>query len=394
MSNPTHTPTANPGDVIRPGATVRRLEHGSAQWTVERDRHSGVIFEERDGEETRWTAWSPFARTWRGITAQTTDAEEAVDTILATLPALASTLAESVGASTGDVLEEAAALDAVWKGQGRGGVFLPTVLEGDAELTGPAVLEVLESLAARTTETSAQEPAAESDEETALREEAAALFVVLSHDGQAHSFQAVHARGGARPIAWTYRTGYGHGVRFGWVLAGGRLRTEHPKDVYRWQAEEDAASTVLTLTARGEGRATVVDALARTPLAELREALDRLRSRDARTPGTRPQHVVDANVGAALEVLAGAHLAEVPRDFNQRADVGADDHDPSVTGLVVEPAGIGGVTAYWVESGLYRTPGGGEFTAQLRDIRRKFEEAGWDVVPGTRRVVTAYRPTA
>ncbi|MBP5930452.1 hypothetical protein F3K39_20615 [Streptomyces sp. LBUM 1479] len=98
-----------------------------------------------------------------------------------------------------------------------------------------------------------EEPTApgEGPEERALREEIAAHFVVLSHDGRAHGFQPVQPRDAARPVAWTYRTGYGHDVRHGWVLAGGRLRTEHAAAVYRWQAEEDAAATVLTLTARG-----------------------------------------------------------------------------------------------------------------------------------------------
>lgn len=164
MSNPT-TPAApaTPGEVIRPGVTIRRVELGSAQWTVERDRHSGAIFEEQGTDRGRWAAWSPFAHTWRGIAAQTDDTEEAVDAILATLPALASTVATTAGVTTGDVLEQAAALAATWKGQGRGGVFLPTVLEGDAELTGPAVLALLEALVTP----AAEAPVQESTEEAA-----------------------------------------------------------------------------------------------------------------------------------------------------------------------------------------------------------------------------------
>ncbi|MFF8994038.1 hypothetical protein ACF09H_29740 [Streptomyces sp. NPDC014983] len=237
-------------------------------------------------------------------------------------------------------------------------------------------------------------PPGEDQEEAALRAEVAAHFVVLSHDSQAHSFQPVHPRDASRPLAWTYRTGYGHDLRFGWVLAGGRLRTEHAAAAYRWQAEEDAVSTFLTLTARGEGDTSVVDALAHASLDELREALDRLRDRAARTRGTQPCHVLDENVQAALKVLAACHFAEVPNGFNPNAQEGADGHDPSVTGLVVEPDAIGHVRAYWVERGRYVTPNGAPFTAQLRDIRRKFTEAGWETVPGTRRTVVAYRPTA
>ncbi|MET9819587.1 hypothetical protein [Streptomyces sp. NPDC006355] len=235
---------------------------------------------------------------------------------------------------------------------------------------------------------------AESEGERALREEAAALFVVLSHDGQAHGFQPVHARGADRPIAWTYRTGFAHDARFGWVLAGGRLRTEHAAAVYRWQAEEDAASAVLTLTARGKGDTTVVDALAHASLDELRAALDGLRDRAARTRGTHPRYVLDQDVAAALEVLAACHFAEVPHGFNPGAQEGAEDHDASVTGLVVEPAANGHVTAYWVQEGRYVQADGRPWMHQLRDLRRKFEDAGWTVVPGGRRVVTAYRPTS
>jgi hypothetical protein len=237
-------------------------------------------------------------------------------------------------------------------------------------------------------------PPVEDQEEAALRAEVAAHFVVLSHDSRANGFQAVHPRGEARPIAWTYRTGYGHDVRYGWVLAGGRLRTEHAAAVYRWQAEEDAASTVLTLTARGEGDTSVVDALAHASLDELRAALDRLRDRAARARGTSPAHVLDEDVTAALKVLAACHFAEVPHDFNANVEEGAEGHDPEVTGLVVEPAGGGHVSAYWVERGRYVTPNGAPFTAQLRELRRLFQDAGWETVPGTRRVVTAYRPTS
>lgn len=262
----------------------------------------------------------------------------------------------------------------------------PAVLEGLTRGGAEAARE-LEELERRTAP-------AESEGERALREEAAALFVVLSHDGQAHGFEPVRARGADRPVAWTYRTGFSHGARYGWVLAGGRLRTEHPEAVYRWQAEEDAAASVLTLAARGEGDTSVVDALAHASLDELREATDRLRDRAARTRGTAPRHVLDEDVRAALEVLAACHFAEVPNDFNPGAAYGAEDHDWSVTGLVVEPAANGHVTAYWVERGRYVTAAGDPFTAQLRDLRRKFQEAGWATVPGGVRTVTAYRPTS
>ncbi|MFE9319095.1 hypothetical protein ACFYNV_29035 [Streptomyces albidoflavus] len=235
---------------------------------------------------------------------------------------------------------------------------------------------------------------AQDQEEQALRAEVAAHFVVLSHDGRANSFQAVHARGEDSPVAWTYRTGYGHAVRYGWVLAGGRLRTEHAVAIYRWQAEEDAASSILTLAARGEGDTPIVDALAHVSLGELQEALDRLQDCAARTRGTSPRHVLDQGVAAALKVLASAHFAEVPQTFDPAADEGAAGHDPTVTGLVVEPAAGGGVIAYWVERGRYVTPAGHPHTAQLRDIRHKLQAAGWETAPGTVRTVSAYRPTA
>ncbi|MFB7496055.1 hypothetical protein ACFC09_15410 [Streptomyces sp. NPDC056161] len=152
-----------PGDVVRPGVTIRKSDgYASWAWSVERDGHAGALFDaEASGDGTergRWVAWSPFAETWRNLVASTDDAEEAVDAILATLPALASTVAEVAGVATGDVLEEAANLSAEWKGQGRR-VFLPKVLDGDAELTGPAVLVILETLAARAAEAPAEEAA-------------------------------------------------------------------------------------------------------------------------------------------------------------------------------------------------------------------------------------------
>jgi hypothetical protein len=261
------------------------------------------------------------------------------------------------------------------------GAILAGLARGEAEAARE--LEELEHWTASATDT----------EEGALRDEAAALFVVLSRDGLAHSFQRIQPHGAAFPVAWTYRTGYGPAARYGWVLAGGRLCTEVASAEHRWEAEEDAVDSIRVITARGGGT-SAVDALAHATLDELRAAVDRLRDRAARTRGTSPRYVLDADVQAALEVLAAGHFAEVPRDFNPNAKEGAEGHDPSVTGLVVEPAANGHVTAYWVERGRYVAANGAPWTAQLRDIRRKFQDAGWETVPGTRRVVTAYRPTA
>ncbi|MFM9594124.1 hypothetical protein ACKI16_23765 [Streptomyces scabiei] len=148
-----------PGDVIRPGVTIRKAEHGSS-WTVERDRHSGVIWDEEgtvSAERGRWVASSPFAHTWRNLLAPTGNPEEAVDALLATLPAMASTVAEAAGVTTEDVMAEAGRLAAEWIGQGRR-VFLPTVHVDDVELTGAAVLVITETLATRAAEAPAPEP--------------------------------------------------------------------------------------------------------------------------------------------------------------------------------------------------------------------------------------------
>lgn len=228
------------------------------------------------------------------------------------------------------------------------------------------------------------------DEECTLREEIAAHFAVLSADGQAHGFEPVHVRGDACPIAWTYRTGYGSAVRHGWVLADGRTCSQPAAVEYRWQAEEAAADAACSMA--GEPSA-LADAFTSMSLDDLRAALDRLRDRAARTRGTRPQHVLNEDVRAALDVLAACHRAEITQNFNPTAKEGTEGHDPSVAGLVVEPRENGHVTAYWVERGRYVTPEGDPFMAQLRDIRRQFTEAGWETVPGTVRVVTAYRPT-
>lgn len=260
------------------------------------------------------------------------------------------------------------------------------VLAAIADGAASAARDLAEITAPR--EASADAPAAD-DEETALREEIGAHFTVLSHDGHAHTFRCVRPDGASFPVAWTYRTGYGSAARYGWVTSGGRVRGEVPVE-YRWQAE-NAAKDAARLTAGDPS--PLLDAFAATPMDELREALDKLRDRATRTRGTAPRHVLDDDVRDALAVLAACHFAEVPRDFNPQARYGADDHDWNVTGLVVEPAGDGRVTAYWVERGQYVTQGGAPFMAELREMRRKFQAAGWVTLPGTRRVVTAYRPT-
>ena len=111
--------TRTPGDVIRPGVTIRKKEFGNA-WTVQRDEQEGVIFDEGGAAERggRWVASSPFATTWRNLVSTTDNPEEAVDAILDTLPALASTVAGLTGTTTSDVLEEAANLAAEWKDRG------------------------------------------------------------------------------------------------------------------------------------------------------------------------------------------------------------------------------------------------------------------------------------
>ncbi|MFB7496056.1 hypothetical protein ACFC09_15415 [Streptomyces sp. NPDC056161] len=261
------------------------------------------------------------------------------------------------------------------------------ILAAIADGAASAARDLAEITARR--EAGVDAPSVEDQEETALREEIGAHFTVLAEDGNAHAFQRVQPRGEAYPVAWTYRIGYGADARYGWVTAGGRVRGEVPAE-YRWQAEE-AAVDAVRLTA---GKSSpLLEAFAAMSLDDLRAAVDRLRDRAARTRGTAPRHVLDEDVTAALKVLAACHFAEIPRDFNPAAKEGAEDHDADVTGLVVEPAANGHVTAYWVERGRYVMPDGTPFMAQLGDIRRKFQDAGWDTVPGTRRVVTAYRPT-
>ncbi|MFD9152149.1 hypothetical protein ACFWDF_33930 [Streptomyces diastaticus] len=236
--------------------------------------------------------------------------------------------------------------------------------------------------------TGADDPTPEGREEAALQKEACALFAVLSQDGHAHAFQRVQPFGAEHPVGWTYRTGYGANVRYGWITAHtgkrGATTVEH-----RWQAEEaTAGAAVLAGTA-----VPSQEHCAAMTSAELCELVDRLRDRASRTLGVDPRHVLDQDVAAALQLLAAWHFAEVPRGFNPAAKEGCEDHDPSVTGLVVVPAANGHVTALWVENGRYVTPAGDPFRAQCRALREEFENAGWKVVPGTVRVVTAYRPT-
>lgn len=156
----TLTSTATtPGDVVRAGVKIRK--DGRSQWSVERDGHMGVIFDEAGMKRGRWAAWSPFARTKHSIAAFTNDAEEAVDVILATLPARVSTVAQLAGVTVAEVLDEAATLAAEWADQGHRAVFRTPVAGGTTELSGPAVLVILEALAARTAQAPAQKPAEE-----------------------------------------------------------------------------------------------------------------------------------------------------------------------------------------------------------------------------------------
>ena len=152
-------PAATPGDVVRPGVTIRK--DGRMQWTVERDGHMGVIFDENGMQRGRWAAWSPFARTPHSIAAFTDNAEEAVDAILATLPVRVSALAKASGHTPADIVDEAGALADEWASQGPRAVFRTAVVADEAELSGPAALVVLEALATRAAETPAEAPAEE-----------------------------------------------------------------------------------------------------------------------------------------------------------------------------------------------------------------------------------------
>lgn len=152
----TATAPAVPGDVVRPGVKIRR--DGRMKWTVTRDGHMGVIFDEAGMKRGRWAAWSPFARVKGGIVAFTDDAEAAVDAVLATLPMRTRTLAEETGATREEIRQEAAALEEEWDGEVP--VIRLTPRRG-LELTGPAVLAIREALAARAAEAPAEEPAEE-----------------------------------------------------------------------------------------------------------------------------------------------------------------------------------------------------------------------------------------
>ncbi|PKA32805.1 hypothetical protein [Streptomyces sp. SM8] len=244
-----------------------------------------------------------------------------------------------------------------------------------------------EASAARTlAEIGMQTAAVETPEETALREELAALFTALAGDRNAHCFQPVHLRGADHPAAWTYRTGYGSAARYGWITARTGEQCTAPVE-YRWRAEEAAVTAV-----KAEDRAAASPAFAFTAMspADLRVALDHFRDRAARTRGTAPRYVLDDNVAAALKVLDAATFAEVPDGFTPES---MEDVDVDVTGLVVQPLAATGVTAYWVENGRHVALSGRPHTAQLRSIRRMFEEAGWSLAPGSGCAVSAYRPT-
>ncbi|MCF3960299.1 hypothetical protein [Streptomyces fuscigenes] len=166
-----------PADVTRPGVTT--WKDGSMTWAVERAGVMGVIYDEKGMKRGRWAVWSPNASRPGGILTFTDDVEEAVDALLATLPAKASTVAETAGATVADVLDEAANLTADWVGRGRRAVFQTPPQDGDAVLTGPAVTVIRETLAARTegTATPPAEPTPGQPEWRTLKGLAAPFFL-------------------------------------------------------------------------------------------------------------------------------------------------------------------------------------------------------------------------
>ncbi|MFF8994037.1 hypothetical protein ACF09H_29735 [Streptomyces sp. NPDC014983] len=230
----TAIPTAplTPGDVVRPGVKIRK--DGHMKWTVERDGHMAVLFDEEGMKRGRWAAWSPFAGTPQGIVLFTDDVEAAVDAVLATLPALASTVAKQAGVTIAEVLEEAAALAEEWKDQPRRLVLHAKVLEGDAELSGPAALVILEAMATRAAEAAAQEPTAEAaptpgEPEWRTLKGVSAPFFLFGEEHEGGQFAAAGDRNQVtgKPLLivrlWT-----DHGLRF--------AEDENGRELYLWGA--------------------------------------------------------------------------------------------------------------------------------------------------------------
>ncbi|MEZ7005040.1 hypothetical protein [Streptomyces sp. AD55] len=224
----TPEPAATPGDVIRPGVTIRK--DGRTQWTVERDGHMGVIFDEGGMTRGRWAAWSPFAATRHNIAAFTHNAEEAVDAILATLPARVSTLAKASGHTPADIVDEAGTLADEWASQGPRAVFRTAVVADEAELSGPAALVVLEALAARTVEGPAAEaaPVPGEPEWRTLKGVQVPFFLYgEEHEGGRFAPAGDRKRVTGVPLLIT-RLWVDHGMRYGQDASG--------RELYLWGA--------------------------------------------------------------------------------------------------------------------------------------------------------------
>ncbi|MCF3960297.1 hypothetical protein [Streptomyces fuscigenes] len=229
------------------------------------------------------------------------------------------------------------------------------------------------------------EAAADPAELAALWEEVAARLTVTTAAPDAHAFDGVQLLNTSHPVAWTYRVSRGLGVRYGWVTA--RTGKRSMSMVLTRQEAEAAALEAARLTG---APVPIPDAVATMSVDALRSCLHNLKAMNAQTRGAAPEHLLHEDVAAALDVLELAHFALVPAGFSPSSALVTGRE--GVTGVVVEPQENGHVRAFWVEDGRYVTATGSPFVAQLREMRAAFTRAGWVVVRGGRRVVTAYRP--
>ncbi|MBT2492364.1 hypothetical protein J7E96_28410 [Streptomyces sp. ISL-96] len=236
--------------------------------------------------------------------------------------------------------------------------------------------------------------ATDPEHRAAVLEEAVARLTTRAAYAHAHAFQPVVADDRARPVGWTFRTGYGAQAAYGWVTALGRLIAQVGTE-YRWQSER----AVLDHHEAGTLAPTshdLVPALAARPVAEIRKGLEALRGsdeapaenaparrvvegvivqHDGATEGCVPRDVTHPDVLAARRALAGLAAARLT-DHHDVSE--PTEEEQQVRGYMVNPRGQGRVAVYWLEGGQIIRRDTPLHGAALDCLEDRMRRQGWE----------------
>lgn len=209
----------------------------------------------------------------------------------------------------------------------------------------------------------------------AVLEESTARLSARAAYASAHGFQPVTAADAPRPIGWTFRTGYGHLARYGWVTALGRLIPQVGTE-YRSQCEAavTAHHEAGTLAPAGYD---LVAVLGQRPVAEVRLGLEALRAVD--TDGSAPRHAEHPDVIAARLVLQGLAAARLTDQHGERDQL--TEEERQVRGYVIEPRGQGRVALYWMENGETVRRDTRQHGPALDILADRMRGQGWSIEP-------------